>query len=335
MPISRSSKSKKGRSKTGRSKKVTKSEKKKKKSKAKKSSSDPMVEVLTMIEKHISRSEMKGSDQGIMPLLIHAAVVKSFEFVEVAVSSDAHSAFMVTAMLRGICDDLIALKYLTEIPKENAEKILPLLLTAECSDTSRSQRFFFKTNHPSQVVYSRDEDGSEFEDCREKIKQLLPPSTPIKSKYDLLPTVRHMADKIGIADLYDYLYHGTSRFVHFSARGLLRMGWGDGESFRFSSKNYEVYYRDFSIFWGSWLLVEFVKLGCKVGVINMECLPYLDPLENTIRQRERWPELITFEEMNITSWDLSLLGIASAIASGKHPKPWQVDILKKHGLGRK
>jgi hypothetical protein len=50
--------------------------------------------------------------------------------------------------------------------------------------------------------------------------------------------IRFLAEKTGRLDLYDFLYHATSRFVHFKVKELLRRAWGNNEQIIISSRHF-------------------------------------------------------------------------------------------------
>jgi hypothetical protein len=52
---------------------------------------------------------------------------------------------------------------------------------------------------------------------------------------------------------YDFLYHATSRAVHFSVPELLRRIWGSPGSVTISSRTFERYWAAFSLYWSCWL----------------------------------------------------------------------------------
>src|SRR4030095_6448229 len=65
-------------------------------------------------------------------------------------------------------------------------------------------------------------------------------------------------------DLYKYFYYATSSLVHFRPDILGKMGWarpnqdGNIETFTFSVKNFNHYYLEFNIVYGTYLFREYL-----------------------------------------------------------------------------
>jgi hypothetical protein len=113
--------------------------------------------------------------------------------------------------------------------------------------------------------------------------------------------MREMAEATELLPLYDFLYAGTSSFVHFSPNNLIRMGKviGGGERMAFSTMNFSDYYSAFNRFYGLFLFITFATtfatmLGCRADL-----QPAVEKLMRLLDEELRWPELITMEEMNM------------------------------------
>jgi hypothetical protein len=212
--------------------------------------------------------------------------------------------------MRGICEDFISLKFIYEYLPQQKDEIIGLSALAETYKSSISQWKFFTSKKPSQFLYYRPEFETELIEIREKLKTLLYPH-PVKKK-DHLPSVWYMAEKTGLSDVYQYIYHASSSFVHFNPRILLRMGWGDLPEVTFSSKNFSKYYKNFLVFYGTYLNVELVKWAISIHYLKSDDELRLKPFEDFLKKNDRWPELVTFEEMNV--------GTLSKILSFGSPK---------------
>ena len=100
--------------------------------------------------------------------------------------------------------------------------------------------------------------------------------------------------------LYDFLYHATSRTVHFSPNVLLRMGWfnkNDGPIL-FSIRNFTEYYSFFSKYYGTYLFIQFAKSLKKELKLDNEVYSLIKELEKVLHSMGEAPEIVTFEEMN-------------------------------------
>jgi hypothetical protein len=77
------------------------------------------------------------------------------------------------------------------------------------------------------------------------------------------PGVEHMAIDSNLKLLYDFLYHATSRALHFTPNVLLRTGWYktsvDNPIIEFSVNNFSDYYTLFNSHYATTLFIEFIK----------------------------------------------------------------------------
>jgi hypothetical protein len=83
-----------------------------------------------------------------------------------------------------------------------------------------------------------------------------------KHRRQLLPTMKFLAKTVGRDKEYDYLYHGTSRFVHFSTQELLRRVWGKHGEVHVSTKIFSRFWSDFALYWGFWIFM-FLLIACE------------------------------------------------------------------------
>lgn len=75
------------------------------------------------------------------------------------------------------------------------------------------------------------------------------------------PTFKELAEAVGRASEYQFLYHATSRFVHFSPQELLRRIWGKPSKVTISSKHFSAYWTDFALHWAFAIYLESI-LAC-------------------------------------------------------------------------
>jgi hypothetical protein len=57
-----------------------------------------------------------------------------------------------------------------------------------------------------------------------------------------LPSISFLAKRVGEAKLYQFLYHASSRYVHYSPAELLRRAWGRTGSMSISSHHFADYW---------------------------------------------------------------------------------------------
>lgn len=233
---------------------------------------------------------------------LKSSFVKLVEFNEFIHSTRKYEfSFFYLATLRGICEDLIVLTFLSKFHKRDRNKLILMLAAKQWGESIKAQTIFFTRNRPRQwvIMHTRDKTEKDLANLSNETKKL-------KKKLGLgarakLPSVKQMAAYSGMSDLYDYLYHATSKVVHFSPHVLMRMGWGDLEKgpFVVSTKNFYPYYRAFNEFYGSFLFIKYVDEFQKYLHLSQRIIEYRDVIERVIGKKKRWPELVTFEEMNL------------------------------------
>ena len=230
---------------------------------------------------------------------LRASFVKAFEFVDLVSKQEYDTAFFFAPVLRGITEDIIVLRFLSRFPHECREKVVKNLQFYLVHRNLERQKSFFQTFRSFQRVLSSPSVSSEsaLGDLRSfwqtngwpNLKDHMPPTRQIAEKSD--PGILEV--------VYDFIYRLTSDIVHFNPQVLLRSGWGVApREATFSSKNMGKYYLSMSRVYGSYLFCLYFELFGrflrpnqkeKAGVIGMR--EYLLGIP-------RWPEMITFEEMN-------------------------------------
>lgn len=118
-----------------------------------------------------------------------------------------------------------------------------------------AQMVFSKRLLPNQISIEYHNNDQLIRNGEVRLKALLAKNGLNKNR--LFPCVEHMAIDPGLKPLYDFLYHATSRMVHFSPNVLLRMGWYDKDGpIVFSSHSFYKYYESFNKFYAPYLLVQ-------------------------------------------------------------------------------
>jgi len=82
----------------------------------------------------------------------------------------------------------------------------------------------------------------------------------------------------------------------------MRSGWSKKETpyhHHFDVQNFHKYYNIFNHFYGSYLFVLFSKAFKKELNLGKDALEIVKEIESNIFDTARWPELVTFEEMNV------------------------------------
>lgn len=237
----------------------------------------------------------------IFDALIQASVSKCVDFNIFANRTDerAGPAFVMLSSLRGICEDLIYLTYMSRLGETKANELVVLLVGQNTAKGLAAQQAFFESNNPTQPILKGGKTTAEANrfvvEARDKLRVFW---AQVGSTKRDGPTIRDMADEVGLSSTYEYIYFAASNFVHFNPQALLRMGWGpELGPFTFSVRNMNGYYQSFSGFYGAVLFIGFCSsFGAKH--LNADLDTEIARLLELIGHIDRWPEVITFEEMN-------------------------------------
>lgn len=257
---------------------------------------------------NIKLSELKGSierscrisnKEGAFSLALICAYSKSIGFaLEIESYKFEDKPFWISSTLRSICEDLIVLSFIDKNFKAQSDEIIKLQLNIDTANSLEAQAEFFSKYRPQQPIIKPKNDNSNPED---KLRLIY--KNHIQGNRQYKPSVWAMAKDQDLDVLYSYLYHATSRFVHFSPNTLLKMAWYDpeNEESQCDPDSFSKYYYQFVKFYSAQLLSSLINRFPEK--INIE-----DDLKKAIKERldevnsiQRWPELVTFEELNVNS----------------------------------
>ena len=122
-------------------------------------------------------------------------------------------------------------------------------------------------------------------------------SWPDKSiEQGTLPSMRVVAKATKSLRLYQFLYHATSRFVHFSGAELARRAWGEPGNVQIHSGHFHDYWGAFSLYWG---LRIFVETTVQCPAFDYSAIPNGDTLLQAIDglMQGRVIPIVTAEEL--------------------------------------
>ena len=238
-------------------------------------------------------------EDGFFLLSVRAAFVKNYEINRLIQSRQPPaSALAITSALRGVCEDIIALKWLATFEKRDRDEAVGVMMMKSVLELMQQQTAFFGKYRPSQPILEAKDVTSEIHALKQRLRAMRKGNR--WKKHREWPSVREMAEPTGLLPLYEFLYAATSSFVHYSPNNLLRMGKvaGDGRMI-FSTSHFSDYYSAFNRFYGVFLFITFcttfgATLGCK-----SDLKPQVEKLMKHLDEEIRWPELVTTEEMNV------------------------------------
>lgn len=260
------------------------------------------------ILKEISPNRELKLNDPIIEKLIKSAFLKNVEFNHSINSFDSEKFYFLIPFLRGLVEDIIVLNYLNEIIEEDdREAFIVNYIFNDISKAALEQDKFFEKerNHQPRVT--------------PKIIKKVYPQNPFKSevvgfksKYSWdrkSPSVFQMAKDGGLKEVYEYFYFATSRMVHFNPQLLFKLGWGNSNSFNqedvndvlfnINTSNFSKYYAEFCRFYGSYLFIKFIEFFNSYLFLSEAANAYITEIKGIFQDNRRWPELLSFEELNI------------------------------------
>ncbi len=254
------------------------------------------------IVREITRATI--GEKGIYGCALRASIAKSYEFTSLAYQEPPPShGFFITATLRSLCEDLIVFTFLDGLGVEDRNKALSLLISLNIMEGVKAQSEFFGETRPWQPVVQLTEENDFNE---EQELRILSAKLGWKGR-QAWPTVWYMAKAASLHVLYSYLYSATSKLVHFSPHILLRMGWGgtiddigDHTEWTFTTENFKQYYTEFNQTYSLMLFLQLIR-GPAATLLPSSAQSIISTLQSHLDQPLRWPEVVTFEELNMQS----------------------------------
>lgn len=234
------------------------------------------------------------STDGSYKACVRAALAKNYEVnCLIANHTRPQDAFALTASLRGICEDIICLKYIAE-RTDTRDEIVELILRRDAFTSMDKQKAFFGVYRPGQPILPSEDMKTSIEECNNKLRELGFPKI----------NVSNMASHTGLSPLYQYIYAATSSYVHFSPYNLMRMGWEKEdvkEVFHYSTSNFNLYYFNFNRIYSVFLFVIFCAKFASIINARRELESAIEELKRLLKEEPRWPELVTSEEIANTA----------------------------------
>ncbi len=227
---------------------------------------------------------------------------RAFEFADMTSKQEPAKAFFIVPALRAITEDIIYLCFLSPFPDETRKQVVIDMQLLNLSKKIRQQNAFLEIFRPFQPVLS----PTDFDE--EKIGDRLR-SFWRKNGWPRLhdreiPPVSQIAGKSDpklLRAVYDFIYRLTSSAVHFNPQELLRTGWGNliKGPVVFRSGHMGPYYLAVNRVYGSYLLCLYFELFDQFLKPNLKEKNAVVELRRYLLDIPRWPEMVTFEEMNV------------------------------------
>lgn len=244
-------------------------------------------------------------------LCIKASFAKCYEFnLLVRNRRETHEAFFWLPTLRGICEDVIVLNFIKGMPRTDREQLIGLLMSHDIHSRIDLQNKFFHDIRPQQPVLRIKDVATKIADLESKIQVIWNAHGWPGLKRGTMPQIRQIAEKQKqpvLARLYDYLYRLTSGSVHFNVQSLLRSGWGSKKQWTFSTANFHPYYVAYARVYGAFLFCVYFEFFGRFLRPKADVSKTVSEIRKSLLTEWRWPEMVTFEEMNIKPPDGNLI----------------------------
>jgi hypothetical protein len=260
--------------------------------------------LLRMLERECSRkAQYDLVGEGIFMSMLRASFAKAFEYARycnrIKPSKADEGCYFSACALRGTCEELIALQFIRRLPVRERDEVIAIEMARSLGKAVDEQAKFFEAERPFQPVIrfrTKPELVALQKDRIDEIARTTGLWTPNRGK---LPPVEQMSDKVGMRPIYSYFYRITSDVVHFNPRIALRSGWGkDPRKGRFSTTNFSRYYLFYGQIYGAFLFSKFCRAFQQDLTLSKSFVNGLDAIDAQLAEVLRWPEAVTFEEMN-------------------------------------
>jgi hypothetical protein len=203
-----------------------------------------------------SVSNWHPSEEGLINhyhLVLRSIILKQAEALDsILILAKGERGFSAVPLLRAMYEELIWVLYLASRTEDEASRIVLALGAVGIFETFLAQENYVVPNTGFSVPWKlrskvahdrgRDELRAIFSACGFTLK-----------KHQTVPSMAQLAKSVSMETTYGFLYHGTSRAVHFSVPEQLRRIWGNPGQMTISSNTFEAYWAAFSLYWGSWL----------------------------------------------------------------------------------
>lgn len=219
-----------------------------------------VVDALARFVEKSSHLEWTPKD-GALILITRSVIRRQWESLSIVGELvDKSQGFVAVGLLRPACEEFLWIKYFASIPRPYAEELITLMGKKEILDSLRAQdiRVGRSTTKAMGLESYLIRCESESKDKKRLLKKLgtelkWEPKTVEAGK---LPSTAFIAKATGETKLYNFLYHASSRFVHFSTQELLRRSWGGDGFVTINSGHFTDYWDQFVLYWGVDLMIS-------------------------------------------------------------------------------
>jgi len=250
----------------------------------------------------LAKARFNMHREGMFRGVLKASFIKCFEFAKFVHGYEIEKAdegsFFLSGALRGLSEDLIALKFIRKLKRKDRDEVAQIEMMSSTAQLIDKQAEFFRSKRPFQPVLTKSFDAAELDKAKDRLTTI-GQSSKLWQTSRKLPPIEQMANVVRLKAFYNFIYRMTSRIVHFNVGVALRSGWGNSpKAVAFSSRNFCRYYLELNQFYGVYILVNFCRSFGKDLGLSSSFMKNLAGISSAVNDRLRWPEAITFEEMN-------------------------------------
>lgn len=224
-------------------------------------------------------------------------IKRQFEALNTAIhlAENNQGHFGVT-FLRPAYEEMLWGTYL-EKHSELAPKIALLLSRREVGATVDAQNQFLGAKTMQELGFTQKRIKRMQAAFRPSMTELRAIGKSLGWRNDEPPGAAALARWTGHEKEYNFIYHATSRYVHFSTHELGRRVWGRSGSVTISSDTFSLYWIDFALYWSFRIFIYVLRLFADLWMDKET--PKLDGMLDAIKLMYPVP-IITASELE--SW---------------------------------
>jgi hypothetical protein len=216
---------------------------------------EELLDVLSDWVSEVRVLNWKGSED-FYPIVRRASLSRQFETLEIIKLLCAEGkGFAAVPMLRASCEELLWLRYLESLPFQSANRIVASYISTGILKDLRAQVDEVGIDVLTEIGLTphlesfRQREPTVIESIKNLAIELDWPQNC--QKKGQLPSTWYVAQQSNSQDMYKFLFHASSRYVHFSPVELARRGWGSKGTLKITNEVYEPNWAVFSLQWGA------------------------------------------------------------------------------------
>jgi len=176
---------------------------------------------------------------------------------------DKHGHFGVT-FLRPAYEELVWIEYLQK-NSTHANELLVLIAKHDIIDSLSAQNNYARPEGMKIIGFTESfvaETIASDEKIRRRIKEIGKTLQWPNKPRSLLPNMYWLSTKVNREHDYKFLYHATSRFVHFTSGELFRRVWVQEGKVDIGSSTFSDYWTAFALYWGFHIYLDLL-IACR------------------------------------------------------------------------